>query len=302
MTFKSGTQSSINLADSMSGAPKLPFVKMHGAGNDFVVIDARYSLPFDLSKFARVVCDRHFGIGADGLIGLQVSQLADFKMAYYNADGSASTCGNGIRCLARYVSDLKLPRSKNFQIETLPGVVDVELIGKGERVKVNMGAPVFEGQRIPVSAPGEHLGVPLEVAGRLFQIHAVGMGNPHAVIFVESLKELNLREIGPLIEHHPFFPERTNVEFVQVIDYHTLKMRVWERGVGETLACGTGGCAVLAASVRAGHVGRTAKIMMAGGEFEATYQEGTGHIYLTGPTEEVYRGEVNALKLLKRLD
>lgn len=282
---------------------KLPFVKMHGAGNDFVVIDGRHPLPFDLSKLAIAACDRHFGIGADGLIVLQGSQKADFRMLYFNADGGAAVCGNGVRCLARFIyqSNLVSSETKKMQIEIDSGNVSVEIIGRGERSRVDMGTPKFGGKLIPTTGEGEQVQVPLVVDGKKFQVTAVSMGNPHCVIFLDHHPDsLDLEGIGPKIEHHSFFPQRANVEFAQVLDSQHVVMRVWERGVGETLACGTGVCAVLAAGVKENRTDRHIVVATRGGEFEVSWNEQTGKIKLLGPAEEVYRGSIDPLQLLRR--
>ncbi len=285
----------------MPDGSALHFTKMHGAGNDFIALDGRYGLPFDPAEFAQVACDRHFGIGADGLIILETSQNADFGMSYFNADGSRAICGNGMRCMSRFIYKLHLlqPDQRRFLLETDKGTVEVEMFGPGERFRVDLGAPAFDGDHVPTSKPGEHIAIPLEAAGVNYTVTAVGMGNPHCVIFVPDIKPLDLERIGPPLEHHPFFPKRTNVEFVEIVDRVEARMRVWERGCGETLACGTGVCAVLAAAVREGRMERQIRVVTRGGEFEVLWNEANDRIYLTGPAEDVFTGKINALLLLK---
>lgn len=280
---------------------KMPFVKMHGTGNDFVMIDARHGCPFDLKTFAICAADRNFGIGSDGVIYLCSSTSADYRMDYYNRDGSATTCGNGIRCLARFIVRLGLldPERRELSIETAGGVVRVTVIGKGERARVDMGQPILEGKQIPVSAVGRQVRTPLEVGGKKYTITAVGMGNPHCVIFVDDVQSVPLATLGPQFEHHQFFPQRTNVEFVQVLDEETIKMRIWERGVGETLSCGTGACASLVAAVLLKKSLRKVKMLLPGGELEVAWDEESDRVFLTGPAEETFYGEANVSAILQ---
>ena len=285
---------------SVSAAAKLLNIsKMHGAGNDFVVFDARYGLWFDLPAFARAACDRRFGIGADGIIALGVSDKADFRMTYLNADGSPSICGNGLRCLAKYIVSKGLHEGrKNLDIETDTSVVSIEIIGKGDWFRVDMGQPMFEGTMVPTTEPGRHLRRELTAAGMRVFICAVGMGNPHCIIFVEDLDKAPFDTLGPALELHPFFPAKTNVEFVQVLSRSLVQVRVWERGVGETLACGTGACAVLAACAQTGRTERSAQLNFRGGQFYGQWLEGTDRIQLTGPAEEVFGAAIDVERLL----
>lgn len=286
-----------------SGQPsdvKLSFEKIHGAGNDFVVIDGRYGLNFDHAEFALVACDRHFGIGSDGLVILDVSNTEDFRMHFYNPDGSRAVCGNGMRALALFVTQNGLlPReSKDFSLETDRGRVMVYVSGKGNRAKVNMGTAEFDGRFIPHNYPGEWIDKALDVSGQMISGSAVSMGNPHFVIFVDDVSQAPVTTLGPLIENHKFFPKRTNVEFVQIVTPEILKMRVWERGAGETLACGTGICAVVAAGVKSGKVDRQVRVFTAGGEFEVLCDPRNENIFLTGPAEHVYAGVIDPRVLL----
>ncbi len=282
-------------------AGEVAFVKMQGSGNDFIMIDGRHRLALDAVEFAKVACDRHFGIGADGLIVLHPSTKADYMMAYYNADGSRAICVNGMRCIARFIYKLGLlaPDQKAFELETDRGNVAIEVLSRAERIRVDVGAPTFEGTRIPTAKPGEHLRFAVESGRYSFTATAVGMGNPHCVIFTRGIEDLDLAAIGPALEHSPFFPQRTNVEFVEVISPARARSRTWERGVGETLACGTGACATLAAGVKTGVLERQISLEVLGGELELNWNEQTDRITLTGPADEVFAGKVNIAHLLQ---
>lgn len=271
----------------------IPFVKMQGCGNHFVVIDARYGLPIEGERLARIVCNPNFGIGADGLILVESSMQAEFKMAYYNADGSTTTCGNGLRCTARFIHEhgLLSAENKTFELETPENIAKVTVLGGGDRVRVDMGEPDFDGSTIPTAKRGQHINFSLPVGEQSILITAVSMGNPHCVILVDDPEKFAVEEVGPAIENHEFFPERTNVEFVAVENEGQLRLRVWERGVGETLSCGTGICASLAALVRQGKCSRLVTVHTRGGVVEASWSEATGRIALTGPADVVYRGE-----------
>ena len=280
---------------------RLPFMKLHGAGNDFVLIDARKRLPYRGEELAKAICDRHFGVGADGLILLEPSAGADYRMSYFNPDGTRSVCGNGVRCLARFILALHIiPRVEQvLDLETDHGIVHAEILGRGERVRVDMGAPMFEAGTVPIRGRGEQLNIPLQALGQEFLVSAVGMGNPHCVVFVPSLAGVDVTRIGPALEHHEVFPEKANVEFVEVLDRGRVQLRVWERGVGETLACGSGACAVIAAGVRTDRLDRVLTLRYPGGEFQATWSPQSDHIVLTGPAEEVFTGEIDAARLLE---
>jgi diaminopimelate epimerase len=281
------------------------FTKMQATGNDFVLLDGikeDLSKISDLSSLAVKVCDRHFGIGADGLILVQPSKAANFAMRIFNADGSeAEMCGNGIRCFAKYVYEAKHTDKDTISVETKAGVKVVVLLIKGGRVgavEVDMGTPAkVRSSKFEVSAAGARLpdgqGSAFGGQGFKYEFTEVSMGNPHAVIFVNDLSEIDLAQIGPSIENHENFPDRTNVEFVQVINKKELKVLVWERGVGETLACGTGACASLVAAATKGLTGRDAVVNLPGGSLIVEWDE-DDHVCLTGPAEEVFRGEISA--------
>ena len=273
------------------------FSKYQAIGNDFIIID-------DLKKQLRLsaeqvtgLCDRHFGIGADGLILIRPSEKSSFAMAYYNADGSpAEMCGNGIRCLGKYVYDHSLTPKSDLLIETGAGDREVSLIREGEvvvEVRVDMGSPRFKRQEIPMvgDQDGEVINQALDIKETTLQITCLSIGNPHCVIFVENTEHVGVGKVGPIIERLPVFPERTNVEFVQLVGPRELKVRVWERGVGETLACGTGACASVVASVRNNFSGRKVTVRLRGGDLKVEWSE-NNHVYLTGPAEEVFRGVI----------
>ena len=281
----------------------MEFVKAHGAGNDFVVVEDLDD-HLELSpEFVRAVCDRHFGVGADGLIRIAPGTRAPFFMDYRNADGSfAEMCGNGVRVVGKYLAD-RGHVSGAFDLETGDGVKRLELYrddrGMVDRVSVDMGAPSFDRADLPMSGEGEALKEPLEVAGHTFEATCLSMGNPHAVVFVDDVDAAPVTTAGPLLERHPLFPNRTNVEFVQVVDQHTLRQRTWERGVGETLACGTGACAVAVASQVRGFGGKRVAIELRGGRLELEWSPG-GTVRMTGPAREVASGTL-APDLLARL-
>ncbi len=276
----------------------MKFTKMHGIGNDYVYVNCfqeEVKNPLEVSKY---VSDRHFGVGSDGLILIKPSDVADFKMDMYNADGSqGEMCGNGIRCVAKYVYDYGLTDKENISVETLAGIKYLELTienGKVALVKVNMGSPELIPEKIPVVAEGTRaIDVPLEVKGKQYQMNCVSMGNPHCVIFMEEdVRGLNLEAMGPDFEHHERFPKRINTEFVNVLDNHTLRMRVWERGSGETLACGTGACATAVAAMLNGHVEKEVTVHLLGGDLTIQWDGGDAPVYMTGPATTVFDGIV----------
>jgi diaminopimelate epimerase len=280
-------------------ARALRFTKMHGLGNDYIFVNGmserlpRVSLP----RLARALSDRHFGIGADGLILVLPSQSAQFRMQVFNADGSeAEMCGNGIRMFARYVYEHGLTRDRELAVETLAGVIRPRLMVRGGRVasvRVDMGEPRLERSEIPMRGkPGRVIGEALRVDGERYEVTAVSMGNPHCVIFVKEVAEFPVARVGPAIERHRAFPRRTNVEFVQVLGRSALRMRVWERGAGETLACGTGACATLVAAVLNGKADRKATVHLPGGDLKIEWRESDNHVYMAGPAEEVFSGEI----------
>jgi diaminopimelate epimerase len=269
---------------------------MHGAGNDYVYVNCFSEHIEDPNTLAEFVSDRHFGIGSDGLVLIMPSQTCDFRMRMFNADGSeAEMCGNATRCVGKYVYDHRLTSKKEFTLETLAGVKVLQLYTDEndyvQRVRVDMGAPILEAAQIPVVATESPVvNLPVEVLGETKELTCVSMGNPHAICFVDDVAALNLPAIGPAYEHHPLFPRRTNTEFVQVVDRTHVKMRVWERGAGETLACGTGCCATLVACVLCGKTDRHATIQVLGGELEIEWDEATDHVFMTGPATTVFDG------------
>lgn len=282
---------------------KLAFVKMHGAGNDYIYMD---SLTDDVLKrldeksypdLARKVSDVHFGIGSDGLILILPSSTSDFRMRIFNSDGSeAQMCGNGIRCVARYVYDKGLTQKNKLKIETLAGIKEVMInktANKNISIKVDMGMPETEPTKIPINVilDKNKKGILKLSDNQEFKIHPIGMGNPHCVIFVDEITDDLINRYGPEIEHHPMFPERTNVEFVKVKKTDTIEMRVWERGSGETFACGTGACASVVASVINGHTSRNVLVKLLGGDLTINYDERSGHVYMSGGAEFIATGE-----------
>jgi diaminopimelate epimerase len=278
------------------------FTKMHGAGNDYIYVDClARPIPDNPAELARRVSDRHFGIGGDGLILILPSQVADARMRMFNADGSeAEMCGNGIRCLAKYVYDHGLVRRPTLRIETPRGVLSLDLEihgGRVRRVRVDMGEPILQPQQIPTTlagnpalADGPVVGAPLDVAGRKLAVTCVSMGNPHCVTFVDRLNDDWVLGVGPQIEAHPAFPRRANAEFVEVVSPEEVRMRVWERGSGETLACGTGASAVCVAGALAGRTRRKVLVHLRGGDLDLQWAE-NNHVYMTGPAVEVFSGE-----------
>jgi diaminopimelate epimerase len=277
---------------------EIQFTKMHGTGNDFIVIDCRERPLADPAQFAATYCDRRFGIGADQVLLLCPSSVADYGMKIFNADGSeVEMCGNGIRCLARYIWTRGLSAKKVLDIETPAGIIRPEQAG--DLVRVDMGQPVFEPERIPVAISGERQGnapvvdYPLLIRDREFPITCVSMGNPHAVIFLqEPVEEFGVTLYGPEIERHPLFPKKTNVEFINVKNRDELVMRVWERGSGETLACGTGASAAGVAAVLKDLTDRKVTIHLLGGDLVIEWAAG-GRVLMTGPAVEVFEGRVN---------
>lgn len=283
------------------------FHKMHGLGNDFVVVAAD-RLPDDPCGLAQAVCDRHFGVGADGLVFVLPSERADVAMRIFNADGSeAEQCGNAIRCVGKFAFEQGLVSRAALTVETRAGVQRIWLDVSGGRVgavKVDMGPPVLEGPKIPVAVDrAPVVDHPVTVDGRTFAVTAVSMGNPHAVVFVDDAPAFPVTEWGPKLEAHPLFPQRTNVEFVSVRRPDEVDMRVWERGVGPTLACGTGACATVVAGALTGRTARAARVHLAGGTLHIEWDEGTGHVFMTGPAHTVFTGTwlaENAMRAIRR--
>ena len=273
---------------------------MHGLGNDYVYVNCFEEKIDNPPAVARFVSDRHFGIGSDGLIMINPSKTADFEMEMYNADGSrGEMCGNGIRCVAKYVYDYGLTDKTQISVETLGGIKYLDLTvedGKVSLVKVDMGKPELEADLIPIISEREQvIDEPIEVDGKEYHMTGVSMGNPHLVTFVEDIngiKGLDLEKIGPKFENHERFPKRINTEFVHCIDRQTVEMRVWERGSGETLACGTGACAVAVASILNGYTEREVEIRLLGGNLQIEWNEEDNHVYMTGPATVVFDGEI----------
>ncbi|MDO3409368.1 diaminopimelate epimerase [Saccharibacillus sp. CPCC 101409] len=276
----------------------MEFTKMHGLGNDFIIVYGERELPSNAAELAVRVCDRFFGIGADGLVYILPSAKADFMMRIMNSDGSeAEQCGNAIRCVAKYVYDRKLVSGESLTIETIGAGVQPLTIsaenGVARTVRVDMGAPVLEGAKIPVAVDGESVvDRPIEALGESFQFTAVSMGNPHCVIYVDDAVSFDLAKWGPALEKHPLFPKKVNVEFATVNHPRQIDMRVWERGAGPTLACGTGACATLVSSVLNGLSGREATVSLKGGDLFIEWSEADNHVYMTGPAAFVYTGEL----------
>ena len=278
----------------------MKFTKMHGIGNDYVYVNCFKETVENPSAVARYVSDRHFGIGSDGLILIKPSDVADCEMDMYNLDGSqGAMCGNGIRCVAKYVYDYGIVKKENISVSTKSGIKYLDLTvrdGKVALVRVNMGSPVLTASQIPVvSSTEEMINAPLKVNGETYYITAVSMGNPHAIVYMTDVDHLDIGEIGPYFENHMAFPDRVNTEFVEVLDDHTLKMRVWERGSGETLACGTGACAVAVASILNGHVDgeKPVTVKLLGGDLEIFWDRQENLVYMTGPAATVFDGEID---------
>ncbi len=275
----------------------MKFTKMHGCGNDYVYVDCTENLIDHIPETAIKVSDRHFGIGSDGLILIKSSEVADFCMDMYNNDGSrGKMCGNGIRCVAKYVYDKGLTDKKQLTIETLSGIKELDLTvenGKVTLVTVNMGSPITNPSLIPVISDKDIVvKEPIEVGDETYEITCISMGNPHAVVFVEDPGKVELEKIGPLFDFHKIFPERVNTEFVSVIDRKHIKMRVWERGSGETLACGTGACASVMACILNGLTDHEVTVTLLGGELVIRYDEKNNTVFMTGAATEVFHGEI----------
>lgn len=276
----------------------MKFTKMQGIGNDYVYVNCFNETIEDPSAAAVRVSDRHFGVGSDGLILICPSEKADFRMRMFNADGSeGEMCGNGIRCVGKFVYDKGLTDKTEVTVETLAGIKVLQFFirdGEVEKVRVDMGEPILAPKDIPVAADGEScISVPVTTTEDSYEMTCVSMGNPHAVIYIDSVDDIEIEKIGPPMENHEVFPNRVNTEFVRVLDDGTLKMRVWERGSGETLACGTGACAVLVASVLNGKSTRNNTVHLLGGDLEIEWNEDDNHVYMTGPAVTVFEGEIN---------
>ncbi|MGN0591606.1 diaminopimelate epimerase [Ruminococcus sp.] len=278
----------------------MKFTKMQGIGNDYIYVNCFEEKVENPEQLSLRLSDRRFGIGGDGLILIMPSETADFKMRIFNADGSeAMMCGNGTRCIGKYVYEHGLTDKTRITLETNSGIKQLELHCDGKTVQavtVDMGKAILVPREIPVESDSQEpfVAKPVQVGDRLERITCVSMGNPHAVVFCDRIDDLDLERLGPEFEHHPIFPDRVNTEFIRVIDNHTLQMRVWERGSGETLACGTGACASVVAAVLNGYCpqGEPVLVQLRGGELTITYQA-DGTVMMTGPAAEVFQGEIN---------
>ena len=280
----------------------MKFTKMHGLGNDYVYVNCFEEKIDNPPAVARFVSDRHFGIGSDGLIMINPSKTADFEMEMYNADGSrGEMCGNGIRCVAKYVYDYGLTDKTQISVETLGGIKYLDLTvedGKVSLVKVDMGKPKLEADRIPIISEREQvIDEPIEVDGKEYHMTGVSMGNPHAVIYVDDVKGLDLEKIGPKFENHERFPKRINTEFVHCIDRQTVEMRVWERGSGETLACGTGACAVAVSSILNNLTDTQVTVKLLGGDLQIEWDREKDRVFMTGPATLVFDGVIDITEI-----
>ncbi|MDD2619913.1 MAG: diaminopimelate epimerase [Syntrophomonadaceae bacterium] len=280
------------------------FAKMHGLGNNFIIIEASsWEEAGCRQDLAKALCDRNFGIGADGLVIVGNDNDMDMFMRIFNPDGSEpEMCGNGIRCAARYAYENKLVEKRIISVKTLAGPRYPEIIirdGNIQSVRVDMGEPILKRDLIPMNGKGSNVEVPLQTGGQHFVITGVSMGNPHCIIFVEDINDVPINRWGPLIENHQIFPAKTNVEFVQVLGKNEIVMRVWERGAGVTLACGTGACATLVAAVLNDKSERKATIHLLGGDLQIEWSSENNHIYMTGPAVEVFKGFIEMDKLFE---
>lgn len=271
------------------------FTKMHGIGNDYIYINCLDACPADLPALSVEMSHRHYGVGGDGIITIESSDIADFKMRIFNADGSeARMCGNGSRCVGKYVFDNGLTTKSVITLETLSGIRTLQLHVKEnavESVTVDMGEPIVDAELIPVKAEGRHLiNELIATSAGTLQLSAVSMGNPHGVIFVDDLSAINLMKLGRELEIHPIWPDRANIEFAQVISPNEIIMRVWERGSGETMACGTGACATAVIGVLTGRTSRNVLLRLKGGELRIRWNPDDGHVYMTGPATKVFDG------------
>lgn len=280
------------------GEDSMKFTKMHGIGNDYIYINCINQTIQNISQYAKFLSDRHFGIGADGVILILPSQVADYRMDMYNADGTvAQMCGNGIRCVGKYVYDNGLTCKKEITIETMAGIKELQLHTKDQEVvsvSVDMGIPIYAVDKIPVNLNQRCIvNWPYHFGNIEYNITCVSMGNPHTVIFFDfDVNNIDVAKIGSMIEHADIFPERTNVEFVNIVDKNNINMRVWERGTGETLACGTGACAAASAAIRCGLCERLVNVHLPGGLLNIAWNEISDHIFMTGSATKVFDGEI----------
>ena len=281
------------------------FTKMEGLGNDYVYINCTKHDISNALQLAKIISDRHFGIGSDGLILIKNSKKADFRMQMFNSDGTeAEMCGNGIRCVGKYVFDKGLTDKTTLKIETLAGIKKLKLNvenGKVKTVKVDMGEPILENNLIPIKDGKiykskdeiQFYKVNIEIDGDLKELTCISMGNPHSIVFTKDVGRLNIEKYGPIIEVDSHFPNKVNVEFIEIIDKHNIKMRVWERGTGETLACGTGACASVVASVLNGYTERNVTVELLGGKLDIEWNKEDNHVYMTGPAKTVFEGQLD---------
>lgn len=284
----------------------MKFTKMQGIGNDYVYVNCFREQVENPSQVAIKVSDRHFGVGSDGLILIKPSDVADFEMEMYNADGSqGAMCGNGIRCVAKYVYDYHLTDKTSISVNTKSGIKYLDLTvedGKVKEVKVNMGAPILNTAEIPMIYGKEQvIAQPLNINQNLYEVTAVSMGNPHVIVYMEDVKNLKIEEVGPYFEKSSVFPESVNTEFVRVIDRNTVEMRVWERGSGETLACGTGACAVAVACILNGYTEDQVTVKLLGGDLKIFWDREADLVYMTGPAEVVFDGEIQIYLSFRKL-
>ena len=277
----------------------MKFTKMHGCGNDYVYVNVFEEQIKDENQFAIKVSDRHFGIGSDGLITIGPSEVADFRMRMYNADGSeGNMCGNGIRCVGKYVYDHGMTDQTTVTVETKSGIKTLKLHvtdGKVDSVRVNMGAPVLEAEQIPAISPSGSEKViheTIQVNGKEYPVTCVSMGNPHCITQMPDVMHLDIEKIGPAFEHHAMFPDRVNTEFIEILSRSEVNMRVWERGSGETLACGTGACATAVACIINGLTEDEVLVHLVGGDLHITYDRNENTVYLEGPATTVFTGEI----------
>ena len=287
----------------------IKFTKMEGLGNDYVYVDCTKQDIKNASNLAKIISDRHFGVGSDGLILIKSSKKADFRMQMFNSDGTeAEMCGNGIRCVGKYVYDKGLTDKTTLKIETLAGIKVLNLNvedGKVETVKVDMGEPILDYKLIPAkdgkvykSRDGiKFYKVNINIEGDLKELTCVSMGNPHGIDFANNIEKLKIEKFGPIIEVDEHFPNKVNAEFIEILDKHNIKMRVWERGAGETLACGTGACASVVASFLNGYTERNVTVELLGGKLEIEWNKEDNHVYMTGPAETVFEGEFDESNL-----
>ncbi len=276
----------------MSSSKALKFVKMHGLGNDFIVLDALKAKLPPIKKLAKQMCDRRAGIGADQILVLVASKKADFGMQIFNADGSeVEMCGNGLRCLAKFIIDNKLSKKTELTIETASGIQKITALPKN-LFTVNMGEPALRAPEIPVKLNGRVINRTIRIEGGEFRVTCVNMGNPHCVLFIDDLENYGVAKTGAMIERSKLFPKKTNVEFVKLVDDNTIEMRVWERGAGETLACGSGACAAVVASVLNGYTKRKVRVKLAMGHLDIEWDRESHHVLMTGPAETVFEGSI----------